>query len=57
MFFFITQLRTTVTLKPKVMRCATRSENQKEHKEKYKLQPLHKVFIFLLISFAKEELH
>jgi len=47
MFFFLTQLGTTVTLKTKAMGCATRSENQKENKERYKLQPLHKVFIFL----------
>jgi hypothetical protein len=34
MFFFITQLGTTVTLMTKEMGCATRSENQKEHNEK-----------------------
>jgi len=47
MFFFITQLGTTVTLNTNEMWCATRSENQKEHKERYKSQPLHKVSIFL----------
>jgi hypothetical protein len=35
------------------MGCATRSENQKEHKEKYNLQPLHKVFIFLAVMHYK----